>query len=135
MRIGELARACGVDVETVRYYEKQGLLPAAHRTPNGYRLFGPQHAERLAFIRHCRALDMPLAEIRHLIEVADHPDADCGDVNALIDTQLDKVRERIKAMQALEHQLVALRSRCDSQRAVEACGILNELMAVSRTVR
>ncbi|WP_323004166.1 Cd(II)/Pb(II)-responsive transcriptional regulator [Denitromonas sp.] len=132
MQIGELARACGVDVDIIRYYEKEGLLPVATRAPNGYRLFGPQHAERLAFIRHCRALDMPLAEIRHLIEVADHPDADCGDVNALIDAQLDTVRERIKAMQALEAQLMTLRARCGEQRAVEACGILKELMAVGR---
>ena len=59
MQIKELARATGVDVETIRYYEKQGLLPEPARRDNGYRDYAAEHLERLSFIRHCRALDMP----------------------------------------------------------------------------
>src|SRR5687768_12664482 len=58
MRIGELARQAGVDVQTVRYYEREGLLEAPARTGSGYRTYGPQHLERLNFVRHCRSLDL-----------------------------------------------------------------------------
>ena len=70
MRIGELARQAGVDVQTVRYYEREGLLEAPARTGSGYRAYGPQHLERLNFVRHCRSLDMPLAEIKRLIDLS-----------------------------------------------------------------
>jgi DNA-binding transcriptional MerR regulator len=63
MRIGELARRAGVDAQTIRYYEREGLLDAPARTAAGYRAYGPQHLERLNFVRHCRSLDMPLATL------------------------------------------------------------------------
>ena len=75
MRIGELGQAMGVDIETIRYYEKAGLLAPPARTANGYRAYSPAHVERLAFIRHCRALDMPLAGIKRLLNFVAHPDA------------------------------------------------------------
>ena len=67
MQIKALSAATGVDVETIRYYERQGLLPAPARQANGYRDYGQPQLERLAFIRHCRALDMPLAAVREMI--------------------------------------------------------------------
>ena len=70
MRIGELARKAGVDVQTVRFYEREGLLDAPARTGSGYRAYGEEDLERLHFVRHCRSLDMPLAEIRRLIELS-----------------------------------------------------------------
>ena len=70
MRIGDLARRTGVDVQTVRYYEREGLLSVPARTPAGYRAYGPQDLERLYFVRHCRSLDMPLADIRRLLSLA-----------------------------------------------------------------
>ena len=67
MKIGALAETTGTSVETIRYYEREGLLPAAPRADNNYRLYTRVHAERLAFIRHCRNLDMTLDEIRALL--------------------------------------------------------------------
>ena len=67
MQIKELALATGVDIETIRYYEKQGLLPAPPRRDNGYRSYEAEHVQRLSFIRHCRALDMPLADVNRLL--------------------------------------------------------------------
>lgn len=131
MRIGELGQATGVDIETIRYYEKTGLLQPPARLPNGYRAYGPAHLERLAFIRHCRALDIPLAEIKRLLDFLEHHEADCGDVNRLIDEQLARVRARLKSMRALEKQLMALRARCETGRAVAECGILHELVAAA----
>ncbi len=131
MRIGELGQATGVDIETIRYYEKRGLLPLPPRASNGYRAYGSAHLERLALIRRCRALDMPLAGIKHLLDFVVHPKADCGDINLLIDDQLARVRARLKSMQSLEKQLVALRSRCDAGRVAADCGILHELVAAA----
>ncbi len=131
MRIGELGLATGVDIETIRYYEKLGLLPAPARSTNGYRAYGAEHLERLAFVRHCRALDMPLAEIKRLLDFVAHPDADCGDINRLIDEHLARTRARLKSMRALEKQLIALRRRCEAGHVAADCGILHELVAAA----
>lgn len=131
MRIGELAQATGVDIETIRYYEKQKLLPAPARASNGYRSYSPAHLERLAFIRHCRALDMPLAAVKRLLDFVAHPEADCRDIDRLIDEQLTRVRARLKSMRALERQLAALRDQCAAGHTAAECGILHELVAAA----
>ena len=131
MKIGELSQATGVDVETIRYYEKSGLLPAPARQANGYREYGTSHLERLAFVRHCRALDLPLAEVQRLLDFVDQPGGDCGDIDQLIDGQLARVRARLTSLQALERQLAALRARCDSRHEAHACGILEELVSAA----
>jgi Cd(II)/Pb(II)-responsive transcriptional regulator len=131
MRIGELAAATGVEIDTIRYYEKEGLLPLAARQDNGYRSYTPAHLERLAFIRHCRALDIPLVEVARLVGFIEHPVDDCGDINHLIDEQLSKVRARLKSMRALEKQLSKLRAQCDADHTGRDCGILHELVAAA----
>ncbi len=131
MRIGELGQATGVDIETIRYYEKAGLLPAPARSQNGYRAYGSVHLECLAFIRHCRALDISLADVKRLLDFVEHPNADCEGIDLLIDAQLDRVRARLKSMQALEQQLSALRGRCGERHSAGECGILHELVAAA----
>ena len=131
MRIGELAKTIGVDVETIRYYEKAQLLSAPTRSDNGYRAYTQGHLERLAFIRHCRALDIPLADVQRLLTFVDSPQSDCGEINQLIDAQLAKVRARLTSMQALERQLVALREQCSAPHSASECGILHELVAAA----
>ena len=131
MRIGELAAATGVDTETIRYYERERLLDAPVRQANGYRSYGRQQLERLAFIRHCRALDIPLADIRRLINFLDRPGEDCGDIDRLIEAQLVRVRARLQSMQALEKQLTELRKSCGAAHATTECGILHELVAAA----
>lgn len=131
MRIGELARVTGVDIDTIRYYERDGLLPAPAREANGYRRYGPIQLERLAFIRHCRALDMPLSDIRRLLDFLAHPEAACDNINILVDTQLARVQARLRSLTALEKQLQALRRRCDHGHATGDCGILQELIAAA----
>jgi Cd(II)/Pb(II)-responsive transcriptional regulator len=131
MRIGELAAATGVEVETIRYYEREGLLAAPQRKTNGYRAYGKSQLERLAFIRHCRALDIPLAKIRRLLEFVERPGDDCGDIDRLIEDQLVRVRARLESMRALERQLTELRKRCDAGHETSECGILHELVAAA----
>jgi DNA-binding transcriptional MerR regulator len=132
MRIKELSRATGVDAETIRYYEKEGLLPAPARQDNGYRNYSDSHLERLAFIRHCRALEMPLADIRRLLHALDAPGAAHPDVDRLVQEQIERVRARLQSMHALEKQLLLLKAscgRCDEEGA--DCGILKELVAAA----
>ena len=117
-----------MDVETVRFYEKQGLLPAPERTANGYRAYRGEHVERLAFIRHCRSLDMALADIRHLLKLMDRPASDCGAVDELVELQLERVRARLASLRSLERQLVALRAHCASGKSTAECGILSEFV-------
>ena len=132
MQIGALGQATGVDPDTIRYYERIGLLPAPDRRANGYRIYGAAHLERLAFVRHCRDLDMPLADVQRLLHLLDHPADDCRDVDGLIDTHLMQVRERLQSLQMLAHQLEQLRGRCHGQQATSECGILHELMAAAQ---
>src|SRR5687768_9395922 len=114
MRIGELARQAGVDVQTVRYYEREGLLDAPARTSSGYRAYGTEHLERLNFVRHCRSLDMPLAEIKRLIELSRDTRVSCEQVDGLVRAHLERVQAKRKALQALEVQLEALSAQCAS---------------------
>ena len=130
MQIKELARATGVDVETIRYYEKQGLLPEPARRDNGYRDYETTHLERLAFIRHCRALDMPLTDVHQLLGYLDAPEEHFGEVDLLVDEQLTRVRARLKSMRALEKQLLQLRARCSGTHEGH-CGILDELVSAA----
>lgn len=127
MQIGELARLTGCAVDTIRYYEKQALLPPPARSAGNFRDYADSHVERLRLIRHCRALDMSLDEIRSLLAVHDQPQADCSAVNALLDAHLGHVRARLRELQALEGALVSLRQRCASAGAAAQCGILHEL--------
>ena len=132
MRIGELGEAAGVDVETIRYYEKAGLLSPPSREANGYRSYGEEHLEQLVFIRHCRALDMPMAEIGRLLDFLAKPGAECGDIDRLIDDQLARVRARIRSLRALELQLSGLRGCCAAPHTAAECGILQELVTTAR---
>lgn len=130
IRIGELARRSGCQVETIRYYEREGLLSAAERSEGNYRLYADEQVDRLRFIRHCRNLDMSLDEIRILLRFRDSPKASCIEVNALLDEHIGHVQERITDLQALQRQLIDLRKLCRTARESEHCGILKGLSKV-----
>jgi Cd(II)/Pb(II)-responsive transcriptional regulator len=127
MKIGELAKRTGAQVETIRYYEREGLLPAPARSEGNYRLYGQLHVERLQFVRHCRSLDMTLDEIRGLQAFQDAPEASCSAVNDLLDRHIDHVVRRIEELRGLQKQLKRLRSLCRSTQAVRDCEILQTL--------
>lgn len=131
MKIGELAAASGTPVETIRYYEREGLLPEPARTEGNFRRYEPPHLERLQFVRHCRSLDMSLDEIRLLLSLKDGGAESCANVNALIDAHIGHVAARIRELRALEKQLRELRRQCSSPSSVDQCGILAELSVLS----
>jgi Cd(II)/Pb(II)-responsive transcriptional regulator len=130
MKIGELAAQAGCDVQTVRFYEREGLLEAPAREPSGYRRYAKRQLQQLQFIRHCRSLDIPLSEIHRLLEFTVAPIQSCAQVDALLDGHIALVQRRLKAMETLEKQLVALRNECDGD-ASRPCAILESFMTAA----
>ena len=135
MKIGELALAGGCDVQTVRFYERAGLLPKPGRTASNYRTYGPGQVERLQFIRRCRSLDMTLNEIRALVRFVDAPQENCGEVDGVIDEHLQHVERRLSELEALRARLRALRRQCRKVQSAAECGILNRLGKPDSPVR
>ncbi len=127
LKIGELAERTGCQVETIRFYERKGLLTTPERSQGNYRLYDEANVMRLQFIRNCRSLDMTLEEIRTLLTLRDQPLHECTDVNSLLDEHIGHVNERIKELKGLQSQLKQLRSRCSTVQSVKECGILQEL--------
>ena len=128
MRIGQLAQLTGADIQTIRFYERQGLLASPNRQANGYRAYEADHVEKLLFIRRCRSFGMSLDEIGVLQSVQEQPQQPCAAVNTLLDSHIAQVRAQIASLQALENQLVTLRSCCDDERQSLDCGILSGLV-------
>ena len=127
LKIGDLAKRTGTLVETVRYYEREGLLLEPARSQGNYRLYTDAHVERLQFIRHCRSLDMTLDEIGNLLGFRDAPASNCSEVNALLDGHIEHVANRIKELKLLEQKLRELRGLCQQAQATKNCGILQSL--------
>lgn len=131
MKIGELAQRADCPVQTIRYYEREGLLPEPARTKGNYRLYGDMHLERLSIIRRCRSLDMTLDEIRILLKLRDAPQENCTEVNSVLDVHIGHVAARIAELKALEKELKQLRRTCDDASIARNCGILNRLATES----
>lgn len=127
MKIGELARVTGTPVETLRYYERERMLPAPARTEGNFRVYAKAHVDRVLFIRHCRSLDMALDEIRVLLAFKDAPSENCAGVNALLDEHIGHVAARIRELRALEKQLTRLREQCNEVQDTTRCGIMRGL--------
>lgn len=127
-RIGGIAKQTGLTVETLRYYEKLGVLSPPARTAQGYRVFDECHLGELAFIRHCRALDMSLGDIAVLQQAQRNPADDCGRIDQLLAKHLEAVRRRVTSLRALEAELQALSDQCDARGyPMRDCGILRAL--------
>jgi Cd(II)/Pb(II)-responsive transcriptional regulator len=129
MKIGELAARAGTPVETIRYYEREGLLARPPRSANNYRLYDAASLARLLFIRHCRSLDLTLAEVAALLALRDAPAESCAGVNALLDRHIAQVAQRLHELTQLQSQLSELRGRCHAVHASGECEILRGLTA------
>lgn len=128
MKIGELAKKSGCAVVTIRYYEKEGLLPEPDRTGSNYRLYAETDMERLRFIRHCRRHGMKLAEIRELLAFREHPAPNCTWINSLVQRHIDNVEEQIASLTKLKTQLHELLRACSGSNSGH-CGIVESLSA------
>jgi Cu(I)-responsive transcriptional regulator len=127
MKIGELSRATGTNIETIRYYERIGLLPAPARTDANYRSYGDAHRARLRFVRHSRELGFTIEEIRSLLDLSDHPERDCTDADRIASAHLEQVEAKIAQLSALRDELTRIVGRCRGGlagdcRVIEALG-------------
>ena len=128
MRIGELARACECPVETIRYYEKIGLLPHAARRANGYRSYENMHQKWLQFILRSRELGFSQDEVRRLTDLAHQKRPACADVHALLEEHVVDVRKRVSELERMEKALIRLKKQCQ-EGTLHDCPVIDELMS------
>ena len=128
MLIGELSRACECPVETIRYYEKIGLLPDARRRRNGYREYGDVHEKFLRFIMRTKRLGFTQEEIRQLTDLARQKKPPCADVFVLLEQQHDQIRQRISDMRQIEKALSSLKKHCRNGTRID-CPVLDQLFS------
>jgi MerR family mercuric resistance operon transcriptional regulator len=127
MRRGELAQRSGCNIETVRFYERQGLLPAPPRTAGGHRDYAPEHLKRLTFIRRSRELGFTLSEVRALLALVDGSDWTCAEIRAMTLEHLADVRRKIADLRKLAQILKDMAAQCDGG-VVPECPIINALL-------
>jgi Cu(I)-responsive transcriptional regulator len=126
MKIGMLSKATSTHIETIRYYERIGLLPLPDRTAANYRSYGETHRARLAFVRHSRDLGFSIEEIRSLLDLSDHPDRDCGEADAIASRHLAQVEEKIAQLAALRDELTRMIGSCRGGIAAD-CRVIDAL--------
>lgn len=125
MTRGELARHGQVNPETIRYYERSGLLPAPARSESNYRLFAPSAVSRIRFIKRAQAVGFSLDEIKDLIALKFAPDATCGHVRAMVAVKIDDIDHKIAALQAMRDELSVLFDDCPGgNEPTDVCPIL-----------
>ncbi|NDW07857.1 MerR family transcriptional regulator [Jiella pacifica] len=124
--IGGLAKATETKVETIRYYERIGLLPAPERTSGNYRLYSAQHLGRLSFIRRARDLGFSIEQVRDLLGLSDQRDRSCEAVDAIAREHLTEVERKIADLQALRRELGSIISQCGCGTIAE-CRIIEAL--------
>lgn len=132
--IGQLAKSAQVHIETIRYYERRGLIPKAPRRRSGYRQFSEKDLDRIRFIKHAKALGFTLEEISELLALKVEPLATCGDITQRIDAKLNDVEDKIKILLRLKKSLVKLKKACKEPNAPSKdCPILESLDAEENT--
>lgn len=126
LSIGAMSRITGVNIETIRYYERVGLLPSPARTAGGRRTYANGDVRRLAFVRRARDLGFSMADIRSLLDLGEPAQADCVDVCAVAGPHLAQIRDKIVALQRLETELARAIDRCGSS-GKRSCGVIEAL--------
>lgn len=127
MKIGELARHCDVNIDTIRYYERQGLLPAPKRLASGYRRYEASDLDRLRFVRRAKGLGFALDEIKDLLALSDHRDDDMGELKSLAKAKLVDIDSRMDELSKIRDGLTTLIDACPGHGALATCPILNAL--------
>jgi DNA-binding transcriptional MerR regulator len=127
MRIGELSRTCGCPAETIRYFEKIGLLPRAVRGVNGYRSYDESHRKWLHFILRSRALGFTQNEVRRLSDFAHQSQAACPDVHGLLVEHIADVQKKLQDLQRMQKALERLELKCQDG-TLNDCPVIDELM-------
>ncbi len=122
--IGAIAKATGVKVTTIRYYESIGLMAKPNRTGSGQRVYDDQALDRLKFIKHARELGFPVETIRELIALQLQPEDSCDAVDKIVQRHLSDIRHRLRQLEALENELQRIADACQGGK-LESCSVLN----------
>ena len=125
--IGKLAKKANVNLETIRYYERRGLLPEPPRNKSGHREYSLEEVKRTEFIKRCQALGFTLKEISELLSLKVIPGTTCGDVKAHVETKIADVEKRIVDLEKIRKALLRMSSKCIGKGPVGLCPILEEL--------
>lgn len=128
MRIGELARATSTKAETIRYYEREGILPRADRTGGNYRDYGPDHLAALSFVRRARELGFTMEQVRQLLALSDEADKPCHEVDQMVQNQLAEIDRKIADLNRLRSELAQMLRACHGER-IDECRIVQSLSA------
>jgi len=128
--IGEMSRLTAANIETIRYYERIGIMPEPDRTQGGNRQYNYEQLKRLSFIRRCRDLGFSLDEIRALLEMVDRQDFSCGEVHAMTIAHLSSVKQKLNHLRRLEKTLKSMASEC-RRGDVPECPIINTLFELT----
>lgn len=126
MRIGELAQATNTKAETIRYYEREGILPLADRSSSNYRDYSPDHLATLTFIRRARDLGFSMAQVRQLLALSDQADKPCEDVDLMVRDQLAEIERKIADLTQLHAELAQMLRSCGGERIGE-CRVVESL--------
>lgn len=127
MLIGELADTCNCPVETIRYYEKIGLLPRPMRASNGYRVYDDQHRKWLQFLLRSRGLGFTQDEVRRLTEIALMSEPACADVHSILSDHVIQIQGKIRDLKRMEKSLSRLNAKCENG-TLNECPVIDELM-------
>jgi len=127
LTIGRLAQLVGVNLETIRYYERQGLLPAPPRTAAGYRVFPRESARRLRFIKRAQELGFSLNEIAELLALRMKPGTKQTDMRMRAEAKISDIEQKIRTLQAMKKTLRQLTDRCEGCGPLSDCPILESL--------
>jgi DNA-binding transcriptional MerR regulator len=132
LTIGQLGRATDTKIETIRYYEKIGLLPAPRRTASNYRSYAAEHLQRLGFIRRSRELGFSIEEVRELLKLAAHGESPCGEVDQLVARHLETTERKIEALKRLRRELRDTLESCTGGRIAE-CRVIQALSPAAQS--
>lgn len=127
LKIGQVAKQSGLTVETVRYYEKRGLIPEPQRLDSGYRVYPESILTRLNFINRCKDLGFSLQEISELLSIQIDPDNSSALVKEQVEHKIELVKEKISELQKLQASLVQLSGMCCGEGSVSDCPIIDFL--------
>ena len=127
LTIGQVARAAHVNVETVRYYERRGLLPEPARRPSGYRSYTPDAVRRILFIRQSQQLGFSLHEIRDLLRLRVDPETSCGAVKDRAEAKIAAIERKIEDLRSMQQALTTLAETCRGDGPIGACPFLDAI--------
>jgi MerR family mercuric resistance operon transcriptional regulator len=127
LTIGQLAKEAGVGVETIRFYEREGLLSQPQRRSSGYRQYSPEAVRRVRFIRHAKELGFTLKEIQELLELRVDPHSSCADVRRRASDKIADIEGRIASLERMREALESLARKCRGRGPTSDCPILEEL--------